>query len=277
MAIYAIGDIQGCYSSLMRLLEKLQFTPEQDTLWIAGDLVNRGEDSLATLRLLKDLSDSTDSVIAVLGNHDISLLATRYGLLKSNPTIDPILQAADGDELLDWLRHRPLLHVSKKYKIAMAHAGIDPQWTVKEAQHYALEIEQRLQKIKHKKVKKWLAQVYGNKPCKWHKAQANKYDRHRYIINAFTRMRYLTTQGALNFKQKTTPNKQKDSTLIPWYQYPQRNNKDYSILFGHWASLGYYQGNNVIALDTGCVWGGRLTALPLDVSTKTTAPISIAC
>lgn len=275
MAIYAIGDIQGCYGALMHLLDKIQFTPEQDTLWVAGDLVNRGEDSLATLRLLKSLSDS---VIAVLGNHDISLIAIYYGLLKSNPTLDPILHAADSDELIDWLRHRPVLHVSKKNKLAMAHAGIPPQWTVNEAQHYAVEVQQRLQKTKHKHVKKWLARVYGNKPCKWHKAQANKYDRHRYIINAFTRMRYLTTtQGALNFKQKTKPNKQKDPTLIPWYKYPQRNNRDYCILFGHWASLGYYQGNNVIALDTGCVWGGRLTALQLDSSVKTTTPVSIAC
>jgi bis(5'-nucleosyl)-tetraphosphatase (symmetrical) len=271
MAIYAVGDIQGCYSSLMRLLDKLQFTPERDTLWVAGDLVNRGENSLATLRLLKSLADS---VVAVLGNHDISLLAIHYGLLKSNPTLDPILCAHDREELMDWLRQQPLLHINKTQKIGMAHAGIPPQWTISQAQHYAIEIQKQLQ---GNDSKAWLATVYGNKPNKWHKAQSNDSDRHRYIINAFTRMRFLTKNGALNFKQKTSPHKHKHKALIPWYEYPKRNNKDYCILFGHWASLGYYQGNNVIALDTGCVWGGRLTAIQLDSATEIRPLISVSC
>ena len=271
MAIYAIGDIQGCYSSLMRLLDKLQFTPENDTLWIAGDLVNRGEDSLATLRLLKSL---TGSLIAVLGNHDISLIAIHYGLLKSNPTIDPIFQAHDRDELIDWLCQHPLLHVDETQKICMAHAGVPPSWTIAQAQRYSLEIQHQLQQ---KDKKAWLKKVYGDKPNKWSKAQHNENDRHRYIINAFTRMRFLTAKNGLNFKQKTSPRKHKHKDLIPWYDFTKRNNKDYCILFGHWASLGYYQGNNVIALDTGCVWGGRLTAIQLDSPTKTRPLISISC
>ncbi|HHL18641.1 MAG TPA: symmetrical bis(5'-nucleosyl)-tetraphosphatase [Thiothrix sp.] len=271
MAIYAIGDIQGCYSSLMRLLDKLQFTPEKDTLWIAGDLVNRGENSLATLRLLKSL---TGSIIAVLGNHDISLVAIHHGLLKSNTTLDPILQAHDREALIEWLCQLPLLHIDKTKKICMAHAGIPPQWTIAQAHHYSLEVQQQLQ---GKNKKAWLANVYGNKPNKWSKAQKNEKDRHRYILNAFTRMRFLSTTGALNFKQKTAPHKHKHKNLIPWYNFPKRNNKDYCILFGHWASLGYYQGNDVIALDTGCVWGGRLTAIQLDSPAAKKPLISISC
>ncbi len=269
MAIYAIGDIQGCYDSFMKLLDKLHFNPDKDTLWIAGDLVNRGNDSLATLRFLKGLGSSA---ICVLGNHDISLLAIHYGIRKSNPTLDPILKAHDRDELINWLRHRPLLHVNEEYKTCMAHAGIPPQWKIKKAQKYSLEIQQQLQADT---IGSWLPKVYGNKPRKWKKAKTNDLDRHRYIINAFTRMRFLHAKGALNFNYKVSPHKH--TKHIPWYTHPKRKNKDYCILFGHWASLRYHHENNVIALDTGCVWGGQLTAIQVDIPTEIIIPISISC
>ena len=269
MAIYAIGDIQGCYDSLMRLLDRISFNPNKDILWIAGDLVNRGSNSLATLRFLKDLEGSA---ICVLGNHDISLLAIHYGIRKSNSTLDPILQAHDREEIINWLRHRPLLHVNEALKYCMAHAGVPPQWSIEKAQKYSLEIQQQLQADT---IISWLSNVYGDKPKKWKKAKNNEVDRHRYILNAFTRMRFLHKKGALNFKHKSSPHKHKKH--IPWYAHQNRKNKDYCILFGHWASLGYHHENNVIALDTGCVWGGQLTAVQIDIPTEIIIPISISC
>ncbi len=274
MAEYAIGDIQGCYGALMQLLDKLEFDPKSDTLWLAGDIVSRGEDSLAVLRFVKSMHGS---VRCVLGNHDISLIAMHYGLLKCHPSLKAILKAADREELISWLSAQPLIQVDKARKICMTHAGLPPQWKVKSAIKYADEIQQHLQSDK---VSVWLKHVYGDTPGKWKKSLKG-YDRHRYILNAFTRMRFLQKNGSLTFTDKQSPKKQKK--YKPWFEHAKRKNSNYCILFGHWASLGFYQGNNVIGLDSGCVWGNSLSAVKLDdinrktITNNTTQAISVSC
>ncbi len=273
MAIYAIGDLQDCYDSLQHLLKQLDFSPEKDQLWFAGDLVNRGKKSLKTIRFVKSLGDSAT---VVLGNHDITLLAMHYGVLRPNASLKKLLKAKDADELMDWLRTRPLLHVDKSLGFCMAHAGISPQWKLKQAQKYAKELEVSLQ---GDNIKIWLENIYGNKPRRWSK-DLESYARHRYILNAFTRMRYVDKKdGALNFSLNNTPVYQskmrKRNKKVPWYIWPKRKDISMRIIFGHWSSLGYYQDGNVIALDTGCVWGGQLTAVRLD--SKVISAVSQPC
>lgn len=268
MTDYAVGDIQGCHKSLNKLLKKIKFNPKTDCLWVAGDLVNRGPDSLAVLRQLKNLGSS---VRCVLGNHDVSLIAMHYGLVRWHPTLLPIAEADDREELIHWLKHQPFLQVDNKQKVCMAHAGVPPQWKIKRAIEYAHEIEQALQ---GENSKKWLAKVYGDKPSQWKKSLQG-YDRHCYILNAFTRMRYLKKKGGLNLSYKQAPNS--SSQFIPWYQFPKRKNNNYTIIFGHWASLGFYNRNNVVGLDTGCVWKGRLTAIAIASITNKLKIFSISC
>jgi len=267
MAIYAIGDLQGCYDSLQLLLEKIEFSPEKDQLWFAGDLVNRGKKSLKTIRFVKSLGDSA---IVVLGNHDITLLAMYYGVLPANTSLKKLLKAKDCDELIEWLRTRPVLHVDDSLGFCMAHAGISPEWTLKKAQKYAKEIEVPLRGAN---TKVWLENVYGNKPRRWSK-KLESYARHRYILNSFTRMRYCDKKdGALNFSLKSAPVYQskmrKRNKKVPWFLWSKRKSIPLRIIFGHWSSLGYYQDENVIGLDTGCVWGGQLTAIRLDSNVVT--------
>ncbi len=261
MAIYAIGDIQGCYDSLQRLLESIDFSPEDDQIWLVGDLVNRGKKSLKTLRFIKILGDSA---ITVLGNHDISLIAMHYGVLSPSSSLKKLLKSKHREELIDWLRHQPFLHVDEDLGFCMAHAGISPQWDLSEAKKYAKEIEIPLQSSN---AAQWLQEVYGNKPALW-SDKLTGYERHRYILNAFTRMRYCNNRnGSLNFKLKRPPKlkKIKNAKQVPWFLWPGRKPLPMRVLFGHWSSLGYYQDDNVIGLDTGCVWGGQLSAARLDV------------
>lgn len=262
MAVYAIGDLQGCYDSLQRLLEKLDYSPEKDQLWFAGDLVNRGKKSLKTIRFVKSLGDSA---ITVLGNHDITLLAMHYGVLPPNRSLKKLLKARECEELIDWLRFRSVLHVDESLGFCMAHAGVSPEWTLKQAQQYATEMEVSL---RGDNVKTWLENVYGNKPRRW-SDDLQSYARHRYILNSFTRMRYCDKKdGALNFKLKSAPvyhsKMRKRNKKIPWFMWSKRKELPLKLIFGHWSALGYYQDENVIALDTGCVWGGQLTAVRLD-------------
>jgi len=268
MAIYAIGDIQGCYDSLRRLLDKIHFSPDKDTLWFAGDLVSRGKQSLDVLRFVKSLESSA---ISVLGNHDISLIASHYGLFQPHPTLKPIFSAPDREELLDWLRYRPFLHVDKKLGYCMVHAGISPFWTLKQAIKCAKEIQIPL---RGNRPDLWLKQVYGNKPKKW-KDELQSYQRHRYILNSFVRMRYSKRKGALDFHLKKNPFdiSDKHPNLMPWFQCPIRKPLPVKVIFGHWSSLGFYQDENVIALDTGCVWHNKLTAIQL----KTEITTSVEC
>ena len=264
MTTYAIGDIQGCYDSLRALLDKLDFSPEKDTLWIAGDLVSRGKQSLEVLRFIKSLGKSA---VCVLGNHDVSLIAAHYNLIKPHHTLNPILSAPDRDELIFWLRQQPFLHVDKELGYCMAHAGVSPQWDLDQAISCASEIQIALS---GNTPKRWLKEIYGNKPSKW-KDKLQSYERHRYILNSFVRMRFTKPKGSLDFQLKKNPfeNKHTHRKLTPWFQCPIRKPLPVTVIFGHWSSLGFYQDNNVIALDTGCVWNRQLTAIQLGTEVRT--------
>ena len=259
MATYAIGDIQGCFSSLEALLFKLEFNKEHDTLWFAGDLVNRGSDSLSTLRFVKSLGDSA---ITVLGNHDLHLLAIAADHKQTKDKgLKKILKADDGPELLHWLRKQPLIHHDADLDFTIAHAGIYPKWSLSQAQEYADELHDVL---KSDNYLDFIHNMYGNKPKKW-KNKLTGWDRLRFICNAFTRMRFCSEDSKLDFKKNGTP-KVEPSEVIPWFDVPGRKMKSQRILFGHWSTLGLLKREDVYALDTGCVWGGQLTALRIDLA-----------
>jgi bis(5'-nucleosyl)-tetraphosphatase (symmetrical) len=269
MSTYAIGDIQGCFTELQRLLELIHFDTSQDVLWCTGDLVNRGPNSLEVLRFFKGLKERA---IVVLGNHDLHLLAVAHGnikYLKPQDTLTPILKAPDREELLEWLRHRPLLHHDADHGLTLIHAGIPPQWDLWQARQCACEVEEVLRALKFKK---YLANLYGNEQKKWsNKLTGN--ERLRFITNCFTRLRYCDAKGKLAMKKKGTPSFDinKDAEQ-PWFWWPHRASRDMQIIFGHWATLGYYADNGVYALDSGCVWGGFLTALRLEDKQVFTLP-----
>ena len=270
MGIYVIGDIQGCYEPLRRLLDKLRFDPKLDQVWFAGDLVNRGKHSLETLRFVHSLAVE-NAALSVLGNHDISLIAAAYGIMEPHKSLRKLLDAPDCSELIDWLRYCPLLHVDPIKQAILVHAGISPAWDLDTAQACARALEEAL---RQSQPQAWLKQAYGNRPALWQDCQT-KEDQERYSLNAFTRMRFCYPDGSLEFQQKLNPTEVAESQpeLIPWFLHPKRLPIPYTILFGHWSTLGYHQDHNVIALDTGCVWGGSLTALNID--TKNT--IGQAC
>jgi len=273
MATYAIGDLQGCYDPLVRLLDELQFDPSKDTLWLVGDLVCRGSQSLETLQFIKSLGDSAK---CVLGNHDISLIASHYGLFKPHSSLKKLMKSPDRDELIHWLRHQPLLHIDYQLGHCMVHAGISPAWNLSEAKQYAEEIETILKTGDN--LRDWLENMYHNKPKRW-KTTLSDDKRQRYIINSFTRMRYCNVHGKLNFKQKLSPNvvQQRKPHLMPWFDVPNRSKIDLKIVFGHWSTLGFYDNNQVVALDTGCVWSGELTAYQIDAVEDKKKRYSIQC
>ncbi|MBE2293630.1 MAG: symmetrical bis(5'-nucleosyl)-tetraphosphatase [Phycisphaerales bacterium] len=258
MAIYAIGDIQGCFDPLRRLLDLLRFDPSADVLWLVGDLVNRGPQSAEVLRLLRDLDAC---VVAVLGNHDLTLLAVAAGQIKPKrkDTFQSVLKAPDCDELLDWLRNRPLLHHDAQLGFTLVHAGLPSQWNLEQAQYHAAEVEATLRGPEHVE---FLARMFGSEPRYWREDLVG-YDRLRFTINALTRMRFCTAEGSLSFSEKGPPGTQR-SGLLPWFEVPNRRNADLNLVFGHWAALGYYRAPGIYALDSGCVWGNRLTAIALD-------------
>lgn len=258
MATYAIGDIQGCYRSLVDLLDTIKFNPNIDNLWFTGDLVNRGPQSLEVLRYVKSLGNRA---ITVLGNHDLHLLAVAAGVdkIKHKDTLDSILHAPDKEDLLTWLRHRPLLHYDPLLNFMLIHAGLPPQWTVERACAYASEIESLLQTGDYLK---FFSHMYGNIPNRW-SDNLSGYDRWRLISNCFTRMRYCDLDGTLDFHHKGEPGTQ-PTGFFPWFQHPDRQHKNTRILFGHWSTLPSAQYNNVYSLDSGCIWGRQLTALKLD-------------
>lgn len=258
MTTYAIGDLQGCFEPLQRLLKAINFDPAEDKLWFAGDLVNRGPDSLKVLRFIKELGDRA---ISVLGNHDLHLLAVANGYLRyhKKDTFHDVLDAPDRDELINWLRYRPFIHHDEELAITMLHAGLPPHWDLECAQHCAKEVEACLQADDYGD---FIGTIYGNEPNHWQEI-VNPIDRQRFIINCFTRLRYCDAEGYLALEEKGTFGTQAEG-LEPWFALPHRASRDLSIVFGHWSTIGGYRGNGVVALDTGCVWGGELSALPLE-------------
>jgi len=262
LATYAVGDLQGCLDPLKALLERIDYAPTEDRLWFAGDVVNRGPQSLEALRFVRDLGDGT---ITVLGNHDLNLLAVAAGARKQHrkDTLAPILEAHDRDELLDWLRRRPVMHRDEELGFSLVHAGLPPQWDLEEAQARAKELELIL---RGDECGKFFTQMYGDEPAKW-KDSLEGWDRTRFITNCFTRMRYCDAGGRLSLDDKG-PLGSQAAGLMPWFDVPGRKSAGQRILFGHWAALRLPlekdPANRVYHLDTGCVWGERLTALRLE-------------
>lgn len=256
MTTYAIGDIQGCYAEFEQLLQQFKFDPKQDRLWLVGDLVNRGADSLQVLRRVKSLGDAA---ITVLGNHDLHLLAVAAGVaeLHHSDTLDELLAAPDCDELLTWLRQQRMIHVQDNY--VLLHAGLMPAWDVLLAQNLAREVEQVLRGADYVT---FLEKMYGNTPDHWDAALSG-YSRLRVITNALTRMRICTAQGEMQFKFKGEVTDMPEG-YMPWFDVPHRASANATVVFGHWSALGLIVQPNVIALDTGCLWGGSLTAIRLE-------------
>ena len=260
MATWAIGDIQGCHDELARLIDKLRFDPAADKLWFCGDLVNRGGQSLAVLRLVRSLGDRA---IVTLGNHDLSLLAIaerrQQEQARVNPELREVLFAPDRDELLAWLRTRNLVHVDRTLGFLLVHAGLFPRWTTRQAEDLAREIEEKLRGDGYRRLMK---QMFGNKPDLWN-PKLRGIDRWRAGINVFTRMRYCDVRGRIAFGDKGAPGTQRPG-LYPWYEVPGQAPRDIRVVCGHWSTLGRFSGLGIHAIDTGCVWGGALTALRLD-------------
>jgi bis(5'-nucleosyl)-tetraphosphatase (symmetrical) len=259
VSVWAIGDLQGCYDATQRLLERLRFDPAVDKLWFCGDLVNRGGQSLETLRLVYSLRANS---VVVLGNHDLSLLAigerTPDEQRKVNADLQRVVLADDRDQLLTWLRMQELVHVDRELGWMMIHAGLAPKWTTALAEKHAREVEKQLHGDGYRKL---FRNMYGDKP-NW-SPQLGGYDRARAIINVLTRMRYCTPRGRMAIEEKGGPGTQAQG-LYPWYEVPGRAERDLKIVCGHWSTLGLMIGHGVHAIDTGAVWGGKLSALQLD-------------
>jgi bis(5'-nucleosyl)-tetraphosphatase (symmetrical) len=256
VATYAIGDVQGCRDALDALLGEIGFSAGRDTLWFVGDLVNRGSHSGDVLRFVRSLGDRA---VVVHGNHDLHLLAFAAGhaSARADDTFDDVLAAPDRDELLDWLRARPMLHVEGGY--AMVHAGLLPAWTVGQARELAAEVEAALRAPTYRD---FFAQLYGSRPEAWHD-DLDGADRLRVIVNAMTRMRFCTSAGAMDFRVKGEVEKALPG-YMPWFEVPGRASRGTPIVCGHWSALGLRITPDLLALDTGCVWGGHLTAVRLE-------------
>lgn len=270
MSTYAIGDIQGCCDEFERLLEKLAFDPRRDRLWLVGDLVNRGPRSLDVLRLVRKLGDA---VTTVLGNHDLHLLATALTPArkrKAKDTLDDILNAPDRDELIDWLRRQPILHYDSQLGYAMLHAGMPPEWDFAQARACAAELEQALRDDAG--ANQLFAGMYGDQPDRW-SDELRGVERLRYITNCFTRLRFVNRDGRLALKYKGTL-EAAPPDLVPWFRAPNRRTREINIVCGHWSALGYYEGDGVLSIDTGCVWGASLCAVRLDQRAE---PVLVPC
>jgi bis(5'-nucleosyl)-tetraphosphatase (symmetrical) len=255
---YAVGDIQGCYEPLHQLLQKLRFSADRDVLYFVGDLVNRGPQSLAVLRFVRALGANARTV---LGNHDLHLLAHHFDparALRDGDTLQEVLAAPDREQLMDWLIQQPLLIRDDGQNDVFLHAGLVPQWTVDEALRNATDAMTALRAAPAD----FLAQMYGNKPDKWN-VSLPATERRRFTINVLTRLRYCASDGTINLKLKGAPSKV-EAPWRPWFEHETRRSNDVRIIFGHWSTLGFIQRTNVLALDTGCIWGGALTAVNLD-------------
>lgn len=256
MPTYAIGDIQGCHEPLLRLLDLIRFDAAADRLWFVGDLVNRGPDSLETLRFIRGLGDAA---VCVLGNHDLHLIALSagHGRAHKGDTLDAVLAAPDRETLLTWLRRQRLAWREGGW--LMVHAGVLPGWTADEVMHHAAEAEAVLAGPHYRD---FLAQMYGNEPVAWDDGLEGV-ERLRVIVNAFTRLRYCSAAGEMEFHHKGAPGTQPPGWL-PWFDVPARKSAGLAVVFGHWSTLGLVNRGDLIALDTGCLWGGTLSAVRLE-------------
>ena len=267
MAVYAIGDVQGCAAELDALLEKLEFDPRHDRVWFVGDLVNRGPASLDVLRRVEALGEAA---IVVLGNHDLHLLAVARGdapLKASDRSLEEILEAPDRERLLDWLRGRPMLHHDPTLGVTLLHAGLPPQWDLPTAIACAQELETAL-RSQHGDA--FYRRMYGNEPDRW-REDLDGPARLRFIVNCLTRLRICDAEGriALGFKGRL---EEIPPGLMPWFRVPGRRSAGQRIVCGHWSAIGYLDDHDVLSIDTGCVWGGTLTAQRLD---RPSAPVQV--
>lgn len=270
MARYAIGDLQGCYTELRELLGKLRFRSDRDQIWFTGDLVNRGPESLQALRFVHSLGDNA---ITVLGNHDLHLLAQwrKPGRgPKKKDTFDAVLAAPDRDRLLEWLALRPLLHHDARQGDLLVHAGLLPQWSAGRARALAREVELALARD----IDDALAEMYGDRPDQFRESLSGA-QRRRFIVNVCTRMRLCTAQGRIDVKFKG-PADAAVAPWAPWFGHDAAWKADTRVIFGHWSALGFHDGDSALCLDTGCVWGGTLTAVNLD-ERDAQQPVSIVC
>lgn len=268
MAVYAVGDVQGCFDELSRLLDHIRFDPLSDCLWLTGDLVNRGPRSADVLRLLRSLGEAA---IAVLGNHDLTVLAAQFGHIRyrRRDSYADIFSAPDRDQLLEWLRWRPMAHHDPELGYTMVHAGVCPQWDFGQIEACAREVEEAL---RSERFPQFMRVMYGDSPLGWDPELVGM-ERLRFITNCFTRIRYCDAEGRLNLVDKGPPGTQSQGSL-PWFRMPGRRSRDVKFVVGHWASLGVHREAGVQALDSGCAWGRRLTAMRLDVEEE---PVSVAC
>jgi bis(5'-nucleosyl)-tetraphosphatase (symmetrical) len=269
MTTWAIGDIQGCHDELRALLAQVKFRADRDQLWLTGDLVNRGPRSLETLRFVRSLGDNA---ITVLGNHDLHLLAVAFATqrkIKSADTIEDVLNARDRDTLLEWLLSRPLAHFDASRQALLVHAGLVPQWSADTALSLAREVEAALKKDR----RALFDQMYGDQPDKWSNTLKGT-DRLRFAINVLTRLRVCTRDGRVDLKMKGGP-KDIRAPFKPWFEWDHRESRDVRVIFGHWSALGLVRSHGVVGLDTGCVWGGALTAI--DVDAVDANPVSTPC
>lgn len=267
MTTYAIGDVQGCHDELLALLDAVQFDPARDRAVFVGDLVNRGPKSLEVLRLARGMGESA---VTVLGNHDLHLLAVAHGGRSGRrDTLNPVLGASDCDELLDWLSQQPLAWQHAATGTLLVHAGLPPQWSAAQALDLAAEA---CQVIAGPQGPRFFARMYGDEPARW-KPRLRGTDRLRFVVNSLTRLRYCDASGAMDLRPKMGPGQQ-PAGLMPWFQVPGRASRDTPIAFGHWSTLGcvHWPEHRVYGLDTGCVWGGRLTALALETGELTQVP-----
>ena len=258
MATYAIGDLQGCFTELEKLLTKIKFDPNHDEVWFVGDLVNRGPQSLESIQFVRQLGTSAK---CVLGNHDVHLIACYVGAQTCKPTssLQQILTHIEADKIINWLREQPLMYVDSKLDWIMVHAGLLPQWDLSTAQDCAQQVENLLRSDNYAE---FLIQAYGDEPKQW-QSELNDIDRWRLILNAFTRIRMCDHEGNIDLDYKGPLGKQ-PKHLYAWFDVP-RKSQDLKIIFGHWSALGLKNKNNLLALDTGCLWGNQLTAARIDV------------
>jgi bis(5'-nucleosyl)-tetraphosphatase (symmetrical) len=269
MALYAIGDVQGCNAELGSLLAAIRFSADRDQLWFVGDLVNRGPDSLGVLRRIRSLGDAAT---VTLGNHDLHLLAVAFGAAptREDDTLGEVLAAPERDALLEWLAGLPLFHDDPALNVCMLHAGLAPQWDLPLVRQCAREFENALRRDP----KGLFDRLYGDQPDLWDDRLEGE-ARLRFIANCFTRLRYVDAQGRLMLRAKGAPGKPQTKSLIPWFEAPAALWRGPRLIFGHWSTLGFFDRDNVTGLDTGCVWGGTLSALRLDVAHA--KPVQVAC